>query len=104
MNPILSQPGQFIVREPVQTAAVDRNFARGGCIETADQVQQRGFSRSGWSDDGHHFAPADAQIHVFERGYPAHALKHLANLRELDQLLAMMSYRNGLAHESGRGR
>src|SRR6185295_18587737 len=46
-------PRQFVVRERTQVLAVDCNRSAGWPIESTDEIQQRGFSGTRWSDDRH---------------------------------------------------
>jgi N-methylhydantoinase A len=97
---VAAQARQFIVGEPAQPAAIDLDFSRCGRIEAANEIQQRGFPGTRWPHNGHHLASADRQIDVFERRNPPLSLEDFADVREINHLLAMMSYRDGLLQES----
>src|SRR6266542_815260 len=72
---VAPQAREVVVRESVQRLAVNRNLAGGGAVETADQVEQRRFARTGGADDRDHLAARDVQIHAFERNDFAFALE-----------------------------
>ena len=63
---VASYPGEGIVRERGERFAIDVNVAGAGPVQPPNQVQERRFAGSGWSDDRGHLAGWDGQGHVVE--------------------------------------
>ena len=59
---VAAKAGEVIVGEGGDGLAVDADFARGGAIEAADQVEQGGFAGTGRAHNGNHFAAFDAEV------------------------------------------
>src|SRR5215471_9840771 len=58
---------QIIVGQFTEILAVDRNIAIRRPVQTADQIQERGFSRARRSDNRNNFSFSDFQIDGFKR-------------------------------------
>ena len=54
---------QFIVVQFADQLAVQPILAFAGCVQTSDQIHQRGLARAGRSHDRDVFAAVDANVH-----------------------------------------
>ena len=86
MKPILSRRTRVSPSsvERGERLAVDFDFAFGGAVEAADQVQQRRFAGAGRADDGHHFAAGDVEIQALQRRHLTLARKLFGDAAEMD--------------------
>src|SRR5579862_4470150 len=59
--------GQGLTGQFVEALAAHRQFAARRPVEAANQVQQRGLARPGWSHQRKELTGRDLQIHAVER-------------------------------------
>jgi hypothetical protein len=77
---LAAQAGTLIVVKVRKFYARDADRAARRIIQTADQVEQRGFARAGGTHDGHSFALRDADIDIAEGMYDSAFAVVLADL------------------------
>ena len=78
-----AQRGQFPVAQRRDVQPVDAHPSRGGSVQRAQQLQQRGLAGAGRADDRDQFAPRDREVHPGQRGdrrLPGVRLGHLLDL------------------------
>jgi hypothetical protein len=71
--------GERVVGEVGDGLAVDVDVARGGAVQAAGQIEERGLSGARGPDDGHHLAACDFEIDGLERGDLAFAVVELGD-------------------------
>ena len=64
---LCAQCGALELRDLGGVGPVVEGRAAGGCVEQAEQVQQRGLAAAGLADDGGELALAELERHVLER-------------------------------------
>jgi hypothetical protein len=96
---VASHTREIVVRQPTEQTAVDLYLSRCRRVQSAYQIQQSGFTGTGWSDNGHHLTSCNGQIHVLQRRNLALPTEHLTDFGEIDHSLVMMSYRDDRLHE-----
>src|SRR5216684_3854853 len=77
---LAAHAGTLIVVKLRNFYARDADGAARRIIQTADQVEQRGFARAGGTHDGHSFALRDAEIDITEGMYDFAVAVVLADL------------------------
>ena len=74
-------------RERAEGLAVDGDGARGGLVEGAEEIEQRGLAAAGRADDGDGFAGGDMEVEVAQDGDGAGgALVDFGNAGEVDHV------------------
>ena len=63
---VAAEAGEVVIGERGDGLAVDADFAGGGAVEAADQVEEGGLSGAGGADDGDHFAAGDVEVDGIE--------------------------------------
>src|SRR5882724_12228671 len=80
---------EIVIRERTKIDAADRNGAAAGAIQSADQIQQSGFSGTGWADDRNEFSGIDVEVHVVERFCGSLALEYFGHSCQRDHMNAL---------------
>ena len=76
--------GKLEVVKLVQVLTGEGDFAAGGAIQCADEVEECAFAGAGWADDGDEFAFLDGESNAAYGGY-----LELACFVNLDQILGL---------------
>ena len=88
-------PGQRAAGKLVDALAVDRDVARGGRVQPADEVEQGRLARSGWAHQGEEVALGDVQVDAVQDLDPLPpALIGLGHAADLDQVTHQASFRS----------
>ena len=81
---VAADAGEFVVGESGEGNAVQGDFAGGGLVEGANEIEESGLARAGRADEGDHFASGDVQVHAVEREDFALAVVFLGELGNVD--------------------
>ena len=63
---LVSEVGEFVIRQGVCLNSVDDHLSRVRLVECSDNLQQGGFPGSAWSDDTDDFSFPNVQVDAFK--------------------------------------